>query len=82
MQSGDLAYSPQKPWIMSSTLKENITFTLPLKEDKLKNVIHYACLEEDIKMLPNGIETEIGEKGVNISGGQKARVSLARALYS
>ena len=60
IQSGDLAYSPQKPWIMSSTLQENITFTLPLKEDKLKNAIHYACLEEDIKMLPNGIETEIG----------------------
>ena len=42
-----------------------------------------ACqLEHDIDMLPNGVETEIGEKGINLSGGQKARVSLARSVYS
>jgi ABC-type multidrug transport system fused ATPase/permease subunit len=45
-------------------------------------VIYYSSLEHDLKMLPQGSETEIGEKGITISGGQKARLSLARALYS
>jgi ABC-type multidrug transport system fused ATPase/permease subunit len=48
----------------------------------LKEVVHYACLEDDLNMLPRGLDTEIGEKGINISGGQKARVALARSLYS
>ena len=63
-------------------MKENILFFLPEDEEKLKKVIHYASLEEDLKILGNGLDTEIGEKGVNLSGGQKARISLARALYS
>ena len=45
-------------------------------------MLKYASLEQDIKILPFGVETEIGEKGVNVSGGQKARIGLARALYS
>ena len=79
---GSVSYSPQKPWIMSKTLKENITFASPFSQDKFDKVIHYASLQADLKMLPKGVETEIGEKGINISGGQKARVSLARSLYA
>lgn len=45
-------------------------------------MIYHASLEQDLKILPFGVETHIGEKGINISGGQKARISLARALYS
>ena len=67
---------------MSGTVKENITFFLPFEEEKFNKVVYYAGLEEDLKILGKGVETEIGEKGVNLSGGQKARVSLARALYS
>ena len=67
---------------MSKTLQENITFLSEVDEERVKEVVHYACLEDDLKMLPKGLETEIGEKGINISGGQKARVELARSLYS
>lgn len=80
--SGSICYAPQKPWIMSGTVKENIVFFKPYDESKLKKVIHYACLTDDLKLFANGLETEIGEKGVNLSGGQRARISLARALYS
>lgn len=45
---------------MSKTLKENITFMAALDEKKLKDVINYACLQDDLKMLPKGLETEIG----------------------
>ena len=80
--NGSIAFCSQKPWIMSGTVKENIMFFLPFEEEKFNKVIYYAGLEEDLKILGKGVETEIGEKGVNLSGGQKARISLARALYS
>jgi ATP-binding cassette subfamily C (CFTR/MRP) protein 2 len=67
---------------MSSTLRENITFTLPFNKEKLEEVIKYSSMTTDIELLVNGEETEIGEKGTNLSGGQKARISFARALYS
>lgn len=67
---------------MSATVKENITFSLPYDQIKFDRIVHYSSLEADLKLLPSGADTEIGEKGVNLSGGQKARIALARALYS
>ena len=80
--NGSIAFCSQKPWIMSATVKENILCFKPYDEKKFQTVLHYASLEDDLKILAKGVDTEIGEKGVNLSGGQKARVSLARALYS
>ena len=70
--NGCIAYGPQKPWTMSDTLKDNILFNLPEDETRLEQAIHFASLEGDIKILSKGIRTEIGEKGLNLSGRQKA----------
>lgn len=72
----------QEPFIFSDSIKNNITFGLPADKEKLKNAIRVAQLNQDIEIFGRGIETVIGERGINISGGQKARISLARAVYS
>ncbi|PVZ97837.1 hypothetical protein BB558_006196, partial [Smittium angustum] len=79
---GRVAYAPQQPWIINSSLRENIIFGQPYNEKFYKKVIKACELEKDIEMLKGGDNAEIGEKGINLSGGQKARVSLARAVYS
>ncbi|KAG5647497.1 hypothetical protein DXG03_009434 [Asterophora parasitica] len=79
---GSLAYVPQTPWIRNATLRENILFGCADNEEKFRNIVKACHLEHDLEMLPRGERTEIGEKGINLSGGQKARVSLARAAYS
>ncbi|VDM45482.1 unnamed protein product [Toxocara canis] len=78
---GHLAYVPQQPWIQNLTLRENITFGKKFDEKFYESVIEACALRPDIAILPQGDSTEIGEKGINLSGGQKARVSLARAVY-
>ncbi|CAL1711021.1 unnamed protein product [Somion occarium] len=80
--SSSVAYVPQTSWIMNATLRENILFGRDDDEERLQEIIRACCLEHDLEMLPHGEDTEIGEKGINLSGGQKARVSLARAAYS
>lgn len=80
--NGSMAFLPQKPWIINATLRENILFGKPYSEELYNAIISYAALEADLKVLTHGDMTEIGEKGINLSGGQKARVGLARALYS
>ncbi|KAJ7461221.1 multidrug resistance-associated ABC transporter [Mycena latifolia] len=79
---GSLAYAPQTPWIKNATLRQNIIFGQQEDEEKFRQIIRACNLEHDLEVLPHGEETEIGEKGINLSGGQKARVSLARAAYS
>ncbi|KAF0707908.1 hypothetical protein AaE_013423 [Aphanomyces astaci] len=75
------SYVNQEAWIQHATLKQNILFDSPY-DDTLYHQVLAACqLETDLSMLPQGDATEIGERGINLSGGQKARVSLARALY-
>ncbi len=78
---GEASFVPQQAWILNATVKNNILFGREFDPIKYKEAIKYSCLQPDIDILINKDETEIGEKGVNLSGGQKARVSLARALY-
>ncbi|CAG8704303.1 27994_t:CDS:2, partial [Dentiscutata erythropus] len=66
---GNVGYCPQSAWIQNATLRDNITFGLPFEEKKYRQVLKDCCLEPDLKVLPAGDMTEIGEKGINLSGG-------------
>ncbi|KAF9566632.1 hypothetical protein EC968_003681 [Mortierella alpina] len=78
---GTIGYCPQSAWIQNATVKDNILFGLPLDEARYRKVIKDCALERDIQILPDGDQTEIGERGINLSGGQKQRVNIARAVY-
>ena len=78
---GSTAYAAQAPWVQNCSLRDNILFGKSYDEARFEAVIQACALESDIEILPNGLETEIGEKGINLSGGQKARVCLARTVY-
>ena len=78
---GSIAYHQQNPWILNATVLENIILDQPLDQIKLDKVLEASALYHDLWTLPAGLDTEIGEKGVNLSGGQKARISFARVLY-
>ena len=79
---GKIAYAAQVPWIFSGTLRENILFGQAYDEKRYNEIIKACALLPDLAILPAGDLTEIGERGLNLSGGQKARVSLARAAYA
>ncbi|MBC7466839.1 MAG: ATP-binding cassette domain-containing protein [Bdellovibrio sp.] len=77
------AYVSQDAFIVNASLKENIIFGAKNHSaEKIRNALHVSALEYDLLAWPSGLETEIGEKGVNLSGGQKQRVSLARAVMA
>lgn len=76
-----IAYTPQDPDIFSGTIRYNIMFSRPTaNNEEVNEVVHLCGIDKFIEHLPNGIDTEIGEKGVRMSGGQKQRIAIARAL--
>lgn len=77
-----IAYVAQIPWIENASIKDNITFGLPFDEDRYRKTVEVCALAKDLEMLTDGENTEIGANGINLSGGQKWRVTLARAIYS
>ena len=80
--SGKVSFVSQSSWILNATVEENILFFSKKDEEKYKKIISICQLEPDLLTLPKGDQTEIGEKGLNLSGGQKARISIARAIYT
>ncbi|XP_033088059.1 multidrug resistance-associated protein 1-like isoform X3 [Trachypithecus francoisi] len=81
-RKGSVAYVSQQAWIQNCILQENILFGSIMKKEFYEQVLEACALLPDLEQLPKGDQTEIGERGVNISGGQQHRVSLARAVYS
>jgi ATP-binding cassette subfamily C protein len=78
----NVSYVPQNPIILNDTIKTNITLEhVDINSDKLKFAIDNACLYQDIKNFPNQLETLLGPGEINLSTGQKQRISIARALY-
>jgi ABC-type multidrug transport system fused ATPase/permease subunit len=82
LEKSDVAYAPQTPWLMSATIRDNILFGEEYDEERYYKVVQACALLKDLDTMEYGDNTLTGEKGVNLSGGQKARVSLARAAYS
>ncbi|KAF4592006.1 ABC transporter, transmembrane domain, type 1 [Ophiocordyceps camponoti-floridani] len=80
--AGSVAYVGQSPWLESASFRDNILFGLPLLQDRYDKVLDACALKRDLEILTDGDQTELGANGVNLSGGQKWRVTLARAIYS
>lgn len=76
-----ISFVSQKPWLQNESLKENILFGKVYDDAAYRKAIYLSCLEDDLRLLNNGSDSVIGDKGLNLSGGQKVRVSIARAIY-
>ncbi|KAG8864758.1 hypothetical protein FRB96_003344 [Tulasnella sp. 330] len=81
-RDGGVAFCAQEPWIQNASVKENILFGSPYDERRYRKVLYQCALEHDLASFDAGDATEVGDKGLTLSGGQKARVALARTVYS
>ncbi|XP_030376834.1 probable multidrug resistance-associated protein lethal(2)03659 isoform X2 [Scaptodrosophila lebanonensis] len=78
---GSYSYASQEPWLFTGTVRENILFGLAMDRHRYRTVVKKCALDRDFELLPYGDQTIVGERGASLSGGQKARISLARAVY-
>jgi ABC-type multidrug transport system fused ATPase/permease subunit len=79
---GTVAYVAQQPWILNATVKENIIFGYRYDSHFYEATVRACALLDDFAQLPDGDETVVGERGISLSGGQRARLALARAVYA
>ncbi|KAJ5463108.1 ABC transporterintegral membrane type 1 [Penicillium sp. IBT 31633x] len=79
---GRIAYVAQAPWVMNASVRENIVFGHRWDPSFYDLTVEACALLDDFKNLPDGDQTEVGERGISLSGGQKARLTLARAVYA
>jgi ABC-type multidrug transport system fused ATPase/permease subunit len=77
-----VAYCAQQPWLQNGTIRENILFGESYHPKRYEKIIETCALKADIEMMPSGDLTLVGERGHNLSGGQKMRIAVARAFYS
>lgn len=78
---GNISYASQEPWLFAGSVRQNILFGLSMDRSRYKKTVHICSLERDFTLFPYGDRTIVGERGVSLSGGQRARINLARAVY-
>ncbi|KAI8426158.1 hypothetical protein MSG28_005100 [Choristoneura fumiferana] len=79
--TGSVSYASQEPWLFVGSVRQNILFGQPFVKSRYMEVCRVCALERDISLFPHGDKTVVGERGVALSGGQRARINLARAVY-
>ncbi|CAG9768689.1 unnamed protein product [Ceutorhynchus assimilis] len=79
--TGKLSYASQEPWLFVGSVRQNITFGQKFDARKYHEVVRVCQLQRDFTLFPHGDKTIVGERGVSLSGGQRARINLARAVY-
>lgn len=80
--NGNLSYASQEPWLFGGSVRDNILFGESYQEEKYTRVIKACALMEDFKQLSHGDKTLVGESGSTLSGGQSARINLARYIIT
>lgn len=78
---GTVSYAGQEPWLFAGSVRQNILFGREMDKQRYRQVVKRCALERDFQLLPFGDKTVVGERGVSLSGGQRARINLARAVY-
>ena len=80
----NIGYIPQSIFMFNTSIRKNVAFGVPeedIDDEKVWKALHEAQLDEHVRSLPEGLDTQIGEHGIRFSGGQRQRIGIARALY-